>query len=101
MQPYGGHPPYVKGSDTSKAAADSVDSSAAAMRLKIDAMALHRGPVGITCDEVEVSLSMLHQTASARIRELVQQGWLVDSGLRRMTRRNRKATVYWWTRPAP
>jgi N6-adenosine-specific RNA methylase IME4 len=37
---------------------------------------------------------MQHQTASARIRELVIDGRLIDSGERRLTRSNRRAAVW-------
>ena len=49
---------------------------------------------GATCDEIEVSLSLSHQTASARVRDLFQGGLIVDSGIRRKTRTGRKATVW-------
>lgn len=49
---------------------------------------------GATCDEIEVSLSLSHQTASARVRDLFQGGLIMDSGLRRKTRTGRKATVW-------
>ena len=49
---------------------------------------------GATCDEVEVSLNLRHQTASCFIRFLTQDGFLFDSGLKRLTRANRKAIVW-------
>lgn len=49
---------------------------------------------GATCDEVEVALGLRHQTASARLRELVLKGAIKDSGARRLTRSKRKAAVY-------
>jgi hypothetical protein len=49
---------------------------------------------GATCDEIEVSLGLLHQSASAEIRKLVLLGKLSDSGQRRRTRSGRTATVW-------
>ena len=51
-------------------------------------------PKGATCDEIEVALSLSHQTASARVRDLFKAGSIRDSGLRRNTRTGRKATVW-------
>lgn len=47
-----------------------------------------------TCDEVEVGLNMRHQTASCYIRFLTQDGFLIDSGERRLTRTGRAAIVW-------
>lgn len=49
---------------------------------------------GATCDEIEVALSLSHQTASARVRDLFKAGSIRDSGIRRNTRTGRKATVW-------
>lgn len=48
---------------------------------------------GATCEELERSLSMKHQTLSARVRELWTEGWVNRVGERR-TRSGRWATVY-------
>lgn len=57
--------------------------------------------VGATCDEVERGLELSHGTASARINELrgrrkvgVYPVRIVDSKMRRMTRKGRKGTVW-------
>ena len=50
--------------------------------------------VGATCDEVESCLRIIHQTASARIRDLRGRGKLVDTGSRRKTRTGRSAIVW-------
>ena len=50
--------------------------------------------LGKTCDEIEVSLGLRHQTASCFIRFLTQDGLLRDSGNRRITRANRQAIVW-------
>jgi hypothetical protein len=49
---------------------------------------------GATCDEIEVGLGMLHQTASSRINQLARDGWLRDTGDRRETRTGRLAIVW-------
>lgn len=53
---------------------------------------------GLTCDQVEVKLNRSHQSISARVNDLMSKGWIMDSGLRRLTRSGRKATVW---RPTP
>jgi hypothetical protein len=50
---------------------------------------------GMTCDEVEHQLNRTHQSISARVNQLRDTGWIVDSGTRRNTRSGRKAIV--WT----
>ncbi|HUT03305.1 MAG TPA: hypothetical protein VM163_05380 [bacterium] len=85
-------PPFVKGSDTSEAAAVSIEPSAGSMRSEVLGFLRDRG--GGTCDGVEVALNMRHQTASARIRELAVAGLIVDRGAREKTRSGRLA-VFW------
>lgn len=56
-----------------------------------------QGVLGATDDEIEVSLTMRHQTASARRRELVKAGKVVADtyGMgRRETRSGATATVW-------
>jgi hypothetical protein len=96
--PYDGQPPSVASSDTSRAAADSVSESAAAMRAKVYNHVVLAQVWGSTCDEVEEALNMRHQTVSARVRELVLMGLIADSGQRRKTRSGRSAAV--WIRRA-
>src|SRR5688572_24409323 len=50
------------------------------------------GPAGMTCDEVEVELGMLHQSCSARVSELKMKGKVITSGVR-PTRTGCKAAV--------
>ena len=61
---------------------------------RVATMAIQVGSEGFTDDELEVRLELLHQTASARRRALVQKGLLVDSGETRPTRSGRQATVW-------
>lgn len=81
--------------ETSLQAYESQKDKAPADKRKILAYIMREDlPKGATCDEVEAALSLSHQTASARIRELFQEGSIRDSGLRRNTRTGRKATVW-------
>lgn len=48
---------------------------------------------GMTCDQVEVTGEIIHQTASARITELVEKGYLVDTGSTRLTRTGHPARI--------
>lgn len=66
---------------------------AAMQRAAVLAYIAGRGAGGATCDEVEIGLGMAHQSASARINELVKDGAVVDSGMRRDTRYRRAARV--------
>jgi len=51
--------------------------------------------VGMTVDALEQVLNRSHQSVSARVNELRNKGWLIDSGVRRKTRSGRPAIV--WT----
>lgn len=85
--------PFVAGSDTSKAAAESVRGVAERDATLI--LAYIKRVRGATCDEVEVALNLSHQTTSARCADLKNKlGLIVDSGERRRTRSGRKAAVY-------
>lgn len=101
VEHYGGKPPSVKGSDTSKAAAESVKHDAKHLRAACYVHVLASGEVGVTCDEVETIMDGRHQTISPRIRELVSEGRIIDSGRRRKTRSGRNAAVYIATVNAP
>jgi hypothetical protein len=93
-QPYRGKAPSVAGSDTSEEAAESMMPTLGKLQASVFSMIRDSGPVGMTCDEVEMASGLRHQTASARIRELYLRGYVVDSGRRRLTRSNRKAVVW-------
>jgi hypothetical protein len=101
VEHYGGKPPSVRGSDTSEAAAESVKHDAQHLRAACYVHVLASGDVGVTCDEVEVIMEGRHQTISPRIRELVSEGRIIDSGRRRKTRSGRNAAVYIATVNAP
>jgi len=92
IEPFNGRPPFVSGSETSEDAADSVAHTAGFMRAKV--LRAIVASDGATCDEIEIALGMPHQTASARIRELVLAGHIADAGTVRLTRRKRRAVVW-------
>lgn len=99
MTPYNDRPPFVAGSATSEAAADRV--SAATMRVRVLEYIGAQGEDGATDDEVEVALGMLHQTASARRRELELMGEVVKTDRERPTRTGTAAAVYCVAEDAP
>jgi len=86
--------PYARGSDTSKEAAESIEPASGTLRARVLGLIRANGTYGMTCDEVEAVSQLTHQTASARINELMRLGAIVDSGRRRKTRSHRKATVW-------
>jgi chromosome segregation ATPase len=76
--------PRKKGSKT---------KGATAIRDEIFSFIKKRGIKGATADEVEASLDLRHQTASARINELENQNKIMDSGEKRRTRSGGMARV--------
>jgi Fic family protein len=101
-----GHDPYNWGgalhkSDTSHQAAQSIKPRRTALQDHVE-FSVKYGlfPPGATCDEIERATGLSHQTASARLRELVLNGRIEDSGERRKTRSGRLATV-WRVKAAP
>lgn len=86
--------PYVRSSDTSREAAESIEPHLAHLeRVVLDAVA-GTGPAGATCDEIERATGLSHQTASARVRGLFQKRKIETTGDRRPTRSGRNAQVY-------
>jgi hypothetical protein len=86
--------PPDNGVATSVAAADHIAPQAATLRAAVLAAIRATGADGMTCDEVEVCLSMKHQTASARVNELSRGAKIVDSGTSRPTRSGCQAIVW-------
>ncbi len=86
--------PYVKGSDTSEEAAESIKPSVSETEARVLAYIRGCGAFGVTDDQLEVAMGMRHQTASARRRGLVLKDLIYDAGERRKTRSGRKATVW-------
>ena len=49
---------------------------------------------GLTVDQTEQILNRSHQSVSARVNELRNKGWIVDSGRKRLTRSRRSAIIW-------
>ena len=92
-------PAFAAGSATSRAAAESMERGAGQLREYVLDEIRRTGSTGSTCDELEERLALTHQTCSARVRELVLRGDVLDSGKTRKTRSGRAATV--WVAPGP
>jgi uracil-DNA glycosylase family 4 len=88
-------PPYAADRPTSYDAAASVAKDAGQLRELVFAKIHESGAGGMTCDEIEIESQLTHQTASARVNELMRAGRIVDSGRKRPTRSSRQAIV--WT----
>lgn len=94
-----GEQPYSDG-DTSRDAAVAAQAVAPKDRARVLGVIRARGSQGATDDEIEVALGLSHQTASARRRELVLAGEVVEAGGKRLTRSGSPAKV-WRAKPPP
>jgi len=90
---YPNTPGFVRGSDTSEAAAKSLSQKALSDLCQRICRYVAAQRNGVTSEEIQVALDLIHQTCSARTTELVLKGWLVDTGERRRTSTGRKARV--------
>lgn len=86
--------PYVRGSATSEAAAQSQEWNSLSDEAKVYAFILSQAENGATDSEIEVSLGLLHQTASARRNSLMKKSLIRDSGKMRLTSSRRPAVVW-------
>jgi hypothetical protein len=77
---YDGVPPHENDPETSLEAALSIAPFVNTLQERVYRLVSSRGKDGATVDEIEAALGMLHQTASARARELVQLGKLKHAG---------------------
>ncbi len=91
---YGGKPPHVEGSDTSEAAAEKIVESAGTLQARVFAFLKQSGPHGCTDEFLQKNLKLKAQTETARRRELVLKGLVVDSGTKRTVSSGRSATVW-------
>lgn len=80
--------------DTSALAAASMRDLGGRLRLEVFSFISDCGWAGATCDEVEQALNMKHQTASARVNELMNGGYIHNSGRKRATSSGRAAIVW-------
>jgi len=90
MTTYPTLPGFELDSDTSHAAASSIDAASLRARTLV---LLRAHADGLTSDELEALTGWPHQTASARLRELVLADDAYDSPDRRRTRNGRLAVV--------
>lgn len=90
---YPNEPGFVAESDTSESAASRM-TKAVVLREQVRARVEAAGWSGATCDELEVALSMKHQTCSARCTELKLEHHIFPNGKKRMTRGGHRAAVY-------
>jgi len=79
---YPATPGYVAGSETSKAAAAFVEPSAGTVRAWVLKEIRKAGQKGLSCEQLERRCKLRHQSASARIRELVLDGLVEIIGTR-------------------
>ncbi len=97
---YGGTPPHVRDSTTSKAAAVRAEPKARTQRQRVYAYLRH-APTGATDEQMQDALAMNPNTQRPRRIELVQAGSVRDSGRRQKTRSNRDAVVWIAELPEP
>jgi len=91
---YGGTAPHEAGSETSRTAAIMAEPSRQTKMAKVLGFIKERGAYGATDSEIEVGLGMLHQTASARRRDLELLEEIVFAGRHRLTASKRPAKVW-------
>jgi hypothetical protein len=91
---YGGTPPHVSGSDTSRDAAERIKEHVGPIAQKIYRIIHAAGLHGCTVDELEAATGGKHQTVGPRVREMVQKRILRATDNRRLTRSKRYGTVY-------
>jgi hypothetical protein len=86
--------PFAAGSDTSLAAAISVQDDLERLERMVYNCIAMTGTCGITCDRIEAETGLSHQTASARVNALKRKGVILDSTRRELTRSGRPATLW-------
>jgi hypothetical protein len=91
---YPDSPGYARVSRTSFKAAVAMTERAPGKRAQCLAAIKAAGEYGATCDEVQIQLGMIPQTASARFRELAMKNLIVRTDRERMTRNGKAASVY-------
>lgn len=88
------NPALSKAPETQRVSAVLVYYKSGSDRQAVLAEIALSGEVGMTDFEIEESLVMRHQTASARRNDLMNDGWIEDSGLRRLTDSGRPAVAW-------
>lgn len=87
-------PPYVKNSDTSKAAAKAMLGKTGSVRRRIYLRIKLAGAYGCTDEQIQVAEGIDPSTERPRRVELVQAGLIRDSGRRRDLKSGRTAVVW-------
>lgn len=85
--------PYAPNSPTSKAAAKAHASPAQIQEEQVFSAISRTKGDGLTCQQVEEALEMAHESASARITALVDDGRIVVTSRTRKTRSGHRARV--------
>lgn len=93
QKPYGDMPPSVKRSKTSRAAAASLKDWGP-LQKHVYYHIVGRGEYGATADEVTRALERPMSSITARIRELVLAGALIQTERTRLTQYGREAHIY-------
>lgn len=86
--------PFVAGSETSEAAARSMEDSAVSYEMMVLNFIRSRGEHGATADECQAALGLTHQNGSARVSILAGRGAIIRTEEKRKTRQGRGAFVY-------
>lgn len=86
--------PFVKGSETSEAAAKSMRKAAVGDEARVYAFFEKMGTYGATDKEIEAALGMGHESASARRNGLVRKGKVKNSGDKRLSPSKHKVIVW-------
>lgn len=89
-----GEPASVAGSETSVAAAKSIEPVSGRLRKAVYEWLKSRGEQGGTDQEIQDALGMADNTERPRRIELVEAGYVRDSGQKRLTRSKRAAVVW-------
>ena len=84
--------PFVKGSQTSTEAAQSMEPHVGRLASMVYHFLASTGEAGATDDQIEEALDMRHQTASARRRELELRGLVLKQYSRATGKRERRGT---------
>ncbi len=96
---YGGEPPSVRHSETSRAAAAGIKKKIGPLHTKIIAFLIARQQ-GATDEEMQDDIPMRPNTQRPRRVELTQMGRVMDSGRRKPTDSKRDAVI-WVISPQP
>ena len=88
------YPPYVKTSDTSKAAAKELSPKKCAMDRQAIMDALRASPLGLTDWEIHAITKIDESSCRPRRIDLVRQKRVYDSGRRGITPSGRKAVIW-------